>query len=92
MLHNPALRCQVPFLQEDEAGDERVAAVDPVDSKDEEDEDEDNRTAIIQQCVQFELSNVVLFCLSVCIFSAAVCTANGLLRLNVRCGDSLVIM
>ncbi|KAJ1129690.1 hypothetical protein NDU88_008056 [Pleurodeles waltl] len=36
---------------EEEAGDGRVAAVDPVDSKDEEveDEDEDNRTAVIRQ-------------------------------------------
>ncbi|KAJ1209272.1 hypothetical protein NDU88_004650 [Pleurodeles waltl] len=44
----------VPFLQEDEAGDGRVAAVDPVDSEDEEaeDEDEDNRSAIIRQYFQ----------------------------------------
>ncbi|KAJ1116383.1 hypothetical protein NDU88_004598 [Pleurodeles waltl] len=44
----------VPFLQEEEAGDGRVAAVDPVDSEDEdtEDEDEDNRSAIIHQYFQ----------------------------------------
>ncbi|KAJ1198208.1 hypothetical protein NDU88_002052 [Pleurodeles waltl] len=54
MLHNLALRRQLPFLQEEEAGDGRVAAVDPVDSEDEEaeDEDEDNRSAII--CQYFE--------------------------------------
>ncbi|KAJ1217726.1 hypothetical protein NDU88_005317 [Pleurodeles waltl] len=54
MLHNLALRRQVHFLQEDEAGDGRVAAVDPVDSEDEEaeDEDEDNRSAIIQPYFQ----------------------------------------
>ncbi|KAJ1083107.1 hypothetical protein NDU88_003267 [Pleurodeles waltl] len=44
-------RHRVPFLQEDEARDGRVAAVDPLDSEEEEaeDEDADNRTAIIQQ-------------------------------------------
>ncbi|KAJ1131365.1 hypothetical protein NDU88_009702 [Pleurodeles waltl] len=44
----------VPFLQEDEAGDGRVAAVEPVDSEEDEaeDEDVDNRTAIIQQYFQ----------------------------------------
>ncbi|KAJ1109814.1 hypothetical protein NDU88_007172 [Pleurodeles waltl] len=47
MLHNLALHHQVPFLQEEEAGDGRVAAGDPVDSEDEEAEDEDNRSAII---------------------------------------------
>ncbi|KAJ1142790.1 hypothetical protein NDU88_009103 [Pleurodeles waltl] len=52
MLHNLALRRQVPFLQEDEAGDGRVAAVDPVDSEDEEAEDEDNRSAIIRHYFQ----------------------------------------
>ncbi|KAJ1089836.1 hypothetical protein NDU88_002980 [Pleurodeles waltl] len=74
MLHNLALRRQVPFLQEDEAGDGRVAAVEPVDSDEEEavEEDVDNITTIIQH--------------------AAVCTANGLPRLNVRRGDSWVIM
>ncbi|KAJ1203334.1 hypothetical protein NDU88_007121 [Pleurodeles waltl] len=39
MLHNLALRRQVPFLQEDEAGEGCVAAVEPVDS----DEDEAER-------------------------------------------------
>ncbi|KAJ1170101.1 hypothetical protein NDU88_001982 [Pleurodeles waltl] len=54
MLHNLALRCHVPFLQEEEAGDVRVAAVDHVDSEDEEaeDEDEDNRTEVIRQYFQ----------------------------------------
>ncbi|KAJ1136427.1 hypothetical protein NDU88_002844 [Pleurodeles waltl] len=51
MLHNLALRSQVPFLQEDEAGDGHVAAVEPVDSDEEEaeEEDVDNRTTITQQ-------------------------------------------
>ncbi|KAJ1198540.1 hypothetical protein NDU88_002379 [Pleurodeles waltl] len=54
MLHYLALRRKVPFLQEDEAGDRGVAAVDPVDSEDEEadDEDEDNTSAIICQYFQ----------------------------------------
>ncbi|KAJ1080366.1 hypothetical protein NDU88_000583 [Pleurodeles waltl] len=54
MLHNLALRHRVPFLQEEEAGDAHVAAVDPVDSEDEEveDEDVDNRTAVIRQYFQ----------------------------------------
>ncbi|KAJ1210955.1 hypothetical protein NDU88_006317 [Pleurodeles waltl] len=52
MLHNLALRRRVPFLQEEEAGDGCVAAVDPVDSEDEEAEDEDNRSAIIRQYFQ----------------------------------------
>ncbi|KAJ1116469.1 hypothetical protein NDU88_004680 [Pleurodeles waltl] len=49
MFHNLALRRHVQFLKEEETGDARVAAVDPVDSKDEEaeDEDEDNRTYVI---------------------------------------------
>ncbi|KAJ1128030.1 hypothetical protein NDU88_006422 [Pleurodeles waltl] len=38
-------------------------------------------------CVYFELSNVAVFCKGVCILSAAVCTANGILRLKDRCGD-----
>ncbi|KAJ1178576.1 hypothetical protein NDU88_003821 [Pleurodeles waltl] len=66
----------VPFLQEDEARDERVAEVDPVDREDEEaeDEDEDNKTAIIQQyfthrCAYLDLSNVVVFCKRVCILN-----------------------
>ncbi|KAJ1214394.1 hypothetical protein NDU88_002013 [Pleurodeles waltl] len=48
MLHNLALR------QEEEAGNGRLAAVDPVDREDEEakDEDEDNRTAMIHQYFQ----------------------------------------
>ncbi|KAJ1169979.1 hypothetical protein NDU88_001860 [Pleurodeles waltl] len=54
-------RHRVPFLQEDEAGDGRVAVVDPVDSEDEEaeDEDEDNRTAIIQQYFQWHTSKTL---------------------------------
>ncbi|KAJ1107843.1 hypothetical protein NDU88_005232 [Pleurodeles waltl] len=54
MLHNLALRRQVPFLQEDEPGDSRVAAVKPVDSDKEEaeKEDVDNRTTLIQQYFQ----------------------------------------
>ncbi|KAJ1176215.1 hypothetical protein NDU88_001498 [Pleurodeles waltl] len=36
MLHNLALRHQVPFLQEDEPGDGLVAVVEPVDSEEEE--------------------------------------------------------
>ncbi|KAJ1213113.1 hypothetical protein NDU88_000752 [Pleurodeles waltl] len=54
MLHNLALRRHMPFLQEEEAGDGRVAAGEPVDSEDEEAEDEDeyNRTAVIRQYFQ----------------------------------------
>ncbi|KAJ1161939.1 hypothetical protein NDU88_002419 [Pleurodeles waltl] len=54
MLHNLALRRQVPFLQEDVPGDGLVAAVEPVDSDKEEaeEEDVDNRTNIIQQYFQ----------------------------------------
>ncbi|XP_069072117.1 cytochrome P450 2J2-like [Pleurodeles waltl] len=48
MLHNLALRRQVPFLQEEEAGGGRVKPVEPVDSDKEEAEDVDNRTTIIQ--------------------------------------------
>ncbi|KAJ1188408.1 hypothetical protein NDU88_005169 [Pleurodeles waltl] len=56
-IRNPTgipLLVQVPFLQEDEAGVGRVAAVDPVDSDEEEaeNEEEDNRTSIIQQYLQ----------------------------------------
>ncbi|KAJ1143517.1 hypothetical protein NDU88_009825 [Pleurodeles waltl] len=36
MLHNLALRRLVPFLQEDEPGDGRVAAVEPMDSDQDE--------------------------------------------------------
>ncbi|KAJ1192561.1 hypothetical protein NDU88_001868 [Pleurodeles waltl] len=39
-------------LKEEEAGDVRAAAVDPVDSEDEEVEDEDNRTSVIRQYFQ----------------------------------------
>ncbi|KAJ1180958.1 hypothetical protein NDU88_006169 [Pleurodeles waltl] len=54
MLHNLALRCQVPFLQEDEPGDGLVEAVETVDSEEEEAEEEDidNRTNIIMQFFQ----------------------------------------
>ncbi|KAJ1171267.1 hypothetical protein NDU88_003132 [Pleurodeles waltl] len=51
MLHNLALRSQVPFLQADVPGDGLVAAVKHVDSEEEEaeEEDVDNRSNIIQQ-------------------------------------------
>ncbi|KAJ1216993.1 hypothetical protein NDU88_004591 [Pleurodeles waltl] len=54
MLHNLAMRRQVPFLQEDEPGDGRVAAVEAVDSDEEEaeEEDVDNRSTLIQQYFQ----------------------------------------
>ncbi|KAJ1204209.1 hypothetical protein NDU88_007990 [Pleurodeles waltl] len=57
MLHNLALRRQVPFLQEDDPDDGVVAAVEsvePVDSdEDEADEEEnDNRESVIQQYFQ----------------------------------------
>ncbi|KAJ1120390.1 hypothetical protein NDU88_008560 [Pleurodeles waltl] len=54
MLHNMALRRQVPFLLEDQPGDGLVAAVEPVDSEEEEaeEEDVDNRTNIILQYFQ----------------------------------------
>ncbi|KAJ1097295.1 hypothetical protein NDU88_002420 [Pleurodeles waltl] len=50
MLHNLALRRQVPFMQEDEPGDGLVAAVEPVDCEEEEavEEDVDNRESLIQ--------------------------------------------
>ncbi|KAJ1152290.1 hypothetical protein NDU88_005066 [Pleurodeles waltl] len=74
MLHNLALRHQVPFLQEDEPEDGLVSVVELVDSEEEEadEEDLDNRTHIIQH--------------------AAVCTANGLLRLKDPCVDSWVVI
>ncbi|KAJ1165595.1 hypothetical protein NDU88_006016 [Pleurodeles waltl] len=54
MLHNLALRRQVPFLQEDGPDGGVVAAVEPVDSEDEEAEEEDmnNRDSVIQQYFQ----------------------------------------
>ncbi|KAJ1098400.1 hypothetical protein NDU88_003511 [Pleurodeles waltl] len=54
MLHNLALRRQVPFLQEDVPEGGLVAAVEPVDSEEEEAEEEDidNRNNVIQQCFQ----------------------------------------
>ncbi|KAJ1216286.1 hypothetical protein NDU88_003890 [Pleurodeles waltl] len=54
MLHNLALRRQVPFLQEDDPDDGVVAAVEPVDSDEEEaeEEDNDNRESVIQQYFQ----------------------------------------
>ncbi|KAJ1202706.1 hypothetical protein NDU88_006503 [Pleurodeles waltl] len=54
MLHNLALRRQVPFLQEDGPNGGVVAAVEPVDSEDEEAEEEDmnNRDSVIQQYFQ----------------------------------------
>ncbi|KAJ1179588.1 hypothetical protein NDU88_004822 [Pleurodeles waltl] len=54
MLHNLALRHQVPFLQEDGPAGGLVAAVEPVDSEEEEAEEEDidNRNNVIQQYFQ----------------------------------------
>ncbi|KAJ1140224.1 hypothetical protein NDU88_006582 [Pleurodeles waltl] len=54
MLHNLALRRQVPFLQEDGPGGGVVAAVEPVDSEDEEAEveDIDNSDSVILQYFQ----------------------------------------
>ncbi|KAJ1176915.1 hypothetical protein NDU88_002182 [Pleurodeles waltl] len=54
MLHNLALRRQVPFLQEDGPDGGVVAAVEPVDSEDEEAEEEDidNRNSEILQYFQ----------------------------------------
>ncbi|KAJ1089859.1 hypothetical protein NDU88_003003 [Pleurodeles waltl] len=55
MLHNLALRRQVPFLQEDGPDDGVVAAVEPVDSDEEEAEEEDIdiRDSVIQQYFQW---------------------------------------
>ncbi|KAJ1140417.1 hypothetical protein NDU88_006770 [Pleurodeles waltl] len=54
MLHNLALRRQVPFLQEDGPEGGLVAPVEPVDSEEEEAEEEDidNRNNVIQQYFQ----------------------------------------
>ncbi|KAJ1190587.1 hypothetical protein NDU88_007325 [Pleurodeles waltl] len=54
MLHNLALRRHLPFLQEEEAGEGHVAAVDTVNSEDKvkEDEYEENTTAVIRQYFQ----------------------------------------
>ncbi|KAJ1153138.1 hypothetical protein NDU88_005900 [Pleurodeles waltl] len=54
MLHNLALRQQVPFLQENGPDGGVVAAVEPVDSDEEEAEEEDmhNRDSVIQQYFQ----------------------------------------
>ncbi|KAJ1136284.1 hypothetical protein NDU88_002701 [Pleurodeles waltl] len=54
MLHNLALRRQVPFLQEDGPDGGVVAAVEPVDSEDEEAEEEDidNRNTVIHRFFQ----------------------------------------
>ncbi|KAJ1175590.1 hypothetical protein NDU88_000877 [Pleurodeles waltl] len=57
MLHNLALRRQVPFLQEDDPDDGVVAAVEPVDPVDSdedeaEEEENDNRESVIQQYFQ----------------------------------------
>ncbi|KAJ1217285.1 hypothetical protein NDU88_004879 [Pleurodeles waltl] len=54
MLHNLALRRQVPFLQEDGPDGGLVAAVEPVDSEEEEaeEEDVDNRNNIIMKYFQ----------------------------------------
>ncbi|KAJ1152523.1 hypothetical protein NDU88_005298 [Pleurodeles waltl] len=78
MLHNLALQCQVPFLQEDGPAGGLVAAVEPVDSEEEEaeEEDSDNRNNIIMQYFQTQ---------------GAVCTANGLPQLKDRLVDSWVV-
>ncbi|KAJ1124912.1 hypothetical protein NDU88_003359 [Pleurodeles waltl] len=53
MLHNLALRRQVPFLQEDGPDVGLGAAVEPVDSEEEEaEEDVDNQNNIIMQYFQ----------------------------------------
>ncbi|KAJ1201765.1 hypothetical protein NDU88_005571 [Pleurodeles waltl] len=54
MLHNLALRRQVPFLQEDGPDGGVVAAVEPVESEEEEGEEDDieNRNTVIQQYFQ----------------------------------------
>ncbi|KAJ1101087.1 hypothetical protein NDU88_006161 [Pleurodeles waltl] len=54
MIHNLALRRQVPFLQEDGPDGGVVAAVEPVDSDEDEAEEEDmqNRDSVIQQYFQ----------------------------------------
>ncbi|KAJ1198285.1 hypothetical protein NDU88_002127 [Pleurodeles waltl] len=54
MLHNLALRRQVPFLQEDGPDGGVVEAVEPVESEEEEDseDDTDNRDRVIQQYFQ----------------------------------------
>ncbi|KAJ1188065.1 hypothetical protein NDU88_004830 [Pleurodeles waltl] len=54
MLHNLALRLQVPFLQEDGPDVGLRAAVEPLDSEDEEaeEEDVDNRNNIIVRYFQ----------------------------------------
>ncbi|KAJ1150844.1 hypothetical protein NDU88_003632 [Pleurodeles waltl] len=54
MLHNLALRRQVPFLQEDGPDGGVVAAVEPVESEEEEDDgdDTDNRDTVILQYFQ----------------------------------------
>ncbi|KAJ1114965.1 hypothetical protein NDU88_003194 [Pleurodeles waltl] len=54
MLHNLALRRQVPFLQEDVPDGGVVAAVEPAESEEEEDEedDTDNRDRVILQYFQ----------------------------------------
>ncbi|KAJ1206321.1 hypothetical protein NDU88_001728 [Pleurodeles waltl] len=54
MLHNLALRRQVPFLQEDGPDGGVVAAVEPAESEEEEDEEDDteNRDRVILQYFQ----------------------------------------
>ncbi|KAJ1150588.1 hypothetical protein NDU88_003378 [Pleurodeles waltl] len=54
ILHNLALRRQVPFLQEDGPDGGVVAAVEPVESEEEEAEEDniDNRNTVIQQYFQ----------------------------------------
>ncbi|KAJ1134465.1 hypothetical protein NDU88_000917 [Pleurodeles waltl] len=46
----------------------------------------------LQGCVYFKLSNVAVFWSWVCILTTAVCTTNGIPRLNDRRVDSWVVM
>ncbi|KAJ1130993.1 hypothetical protein NDU88_009336 [Pleurodeles waltl] len=64
MLHNLALRRQVPFLQEDGPDGGLVAAVEPVNSEDEEAEEEDinNRNTVIHQYFQGPLAGWFSIC------------------------------
>ncbi|KAJ1187084.1 hypothetical protein NDU88_003863 [Pleurodeles waltl] len=53
VVDEDVVHARVPFPQEDESGDGRVASVEPVDSEEEaEEEDVDNRTTLIQQYFQ----------------------------------------
>ncbi|KAJ1134716.1 hypothetical protein NDU88_001163 [Pleurodeles waltl] len=66
MLHNLALRRQVPFLQDDGPDGGLVAAVEPVDSEEEEaeEEDVDNCFGIASLSLTFGVADlcVCLYC------------------------------